>query len=134
MDREEKRVIRREIIELLDSCTGCKYRTCKGEVPVYCSNVCPAGMAMQSLSAQLILDETKKTSQKVVGTPTRIIEGPWSMEEEFYLLNHLNIFKVGHLSARLNRAPKSVAAKVSYLKRKYPDMIAQRIRRANSAL
>jgi hypothetical protein len=123
MNREEKQVIRKEICTLLDSCQGCQYRIGQGEVPVYCSTVCPAGITMQMLASQLIADERIKTSQKVPGIFTPLIVGPWSQEEEFYLMNHLNLYKVGHLSQRLNRAPKSVSAKASYLRRKYPDMI-----------
>ncbi|MDF2534391.1 MAG: hypothetical protein K0R18_548 [Bacillales bacterium] len=123
MNREEKRVIRKEISGLLDSCNGCQYRIGNGEVPVHCSTVCPSGITMQKLAAQLISDETIKTSQKVVAISIPVIVGPWSSDEEFYLLNHLNLYKVAHLSQRLNRAPKSVSAKASYLRRKYPDMI-----------
>jgi hypothetical protein len=129
MNRKEKQTIRIEICSLLDQCIGCEYRISKGETPVYCSTVCPIGITMQSLSAQLIVDETK-TTQKVGGTTTPINIGPWSSDEEFYLINHINFYKVGHLSARLNRLPKSVSAKASYLRKKFPDVIAQQKRKA----
>jgi hypothetical protein len=123
MNREEKRLIRKEICSLLDSCNGCQYRIGHGEVPVFCTTVCPAGITMQALAAQLIADETVITSQKVTGISVPVIAGPWSSDEEFYLMKHLNLYKVGHLSQRLNRDPKSVSAKASYLRKKFPDMI-----------
>lgn len=125
MSREEKRQIRLEITELLNKCQGCKYQYSKGETPAYCSTVCPVGITMQTLSQKLIQDEKRKISVEPVFEKPLVV-GEWSPEEEFYLLNHINLFQVNHLSIRLNRAPKSVSAKISYLKRKYPESIKKR--------
>ncbi len=126
MNREEKRVIRKQICRLLENeCKNCENKRSYGETPVHCITVCPVGIKMQSLSNQLIQDERKKKSN--VNT---FNEGPWSQEEEFYLLNHMNLFKLPHLSKRLNRNLTSISRKAYFLRRRYPELLAAQARRA----
>lgn len=128
MNREEKRVIRLEICKILENqCKGCEYRNSQGETPTYCYTVCSFGKKLIGLSSSLLQDEEGIKVAKKVESQSEVQPivhtGPWSQEEEYYLLNHINLYQVYHLSKRLNRAPKSVSAKISYLKRKYPDLI-----------
>lgn len=119
MNREEKRNIRLKIIKLLDSkCKGCDHHF-GNSTHVYCSNECSIGKSLLMYSKQLIGEEPTLELTEDIKRPDPFNRGPWNLEEEFYLLNHMELFNTMHLATRLNRSPTSVSAKMNALKRKY---------------
>jgi hypothetical protein len=111
VSREKKRKIRIQIHELIESeCMDCQYR--RGyENAHFCIKECPVGKKLKSLSDSLE-GKTTETSDQVLN------KGRWSEEEVFYLLNHLEHFKIPHLASKLNRPPGAVHSKAASLKRR----------------
>ncbi|MBB6283792.1 hypothetical protein [Geobacillus subterraneus] len=122
LDKHEKRHIRLQICELLDShCRTCperiKYRS------TVCLNVCPISQEMRKL-ASVLEDDTpsnpqpNEPSQHRVQSAAQIPKRRWSAEEVFYLWHHRKVFTIEQLAERLNRKPKSVYEKLKQLVQK----------------
>ncbi|TCJ04880.1 zinc-finger domain-containing protein [Cytobacillus praedii] len=111
MSREIKRKIRIQIHELIESeCMDCQYR--RGyENAHFCVNECPVGKELKSLSESLE-GKNKESSDQLLN------KGRWTEEEVFYLLNHLDLFKIPHLASKLNRPPGAVHSKAASLKKR----------------
>jgi predicted Rossmann fold nucleotide-binding protein DprA/Smf involved in DNA uptake len=114
LTREEKRRIRLQIINLLDTnCASCNERL-ERKCSV-CISVCPIGKQMQHLSAML---EQEEVVEEIVVAKTNKKKGIWTEEEEFYLWHHRNILTPDQLAERLDRDVKSVYNKLYKLKKK----------------
>jgi hypothetical protein len=100
MTREEKKMIRLQITELLDQCKGCKYR-CKANASIHICPSCPIGQQMQKLGKKLWRKEEKK-QQKIVKKSVAKKSRPWTPEEEEYLLQNLHM-KRRELAKQLGR-------------------------------
>jgi len=116
VSREEKRRVRIQIHELIENeCMGCQYR--RGyENASFCVNECPVGRELKSLSISLEVEPTENKEQVLT-------KGSWTEEEVFYLSNHLDLYNVPHLAARLNRTPSSVYTKVNSLRKRRKRVI-----------
>lgn len=117
LNKHEKRHIRLQICELLDShCRTCperiKYRS------TICIAVCPVSQEMRRLAA--MLEESDQPSDPVQEIEPRQPrrKGKWSAEEVFYLWHHRNVLTIDELANRLNRAPKAVYEKLKQLVQK----------------
>jgi len=121
LDKHEKRHIRLQICELLDShCRTCperiKYRS------TVCLQVCPVSQEMRQLAALLEGDSPadpqprEPVVEQAQNTPKR--KGRWSAEEVFYLWHHRKVLTIDELANRLNREPKAVYEKLKQLLQK----------------
>jgi hypothetical protein len=70
MTREEKKILRLHIIELLDQCQGCQYRH-KANASIHICPSCPIGKKMQALGKKL--GERKKR---------KAVRRPWTTQFE----------------------------------------------------
>ncbi|MBG9586891.1 zinc-finger domain-containing protein [Cytobacillus firmus] len=112
MSREEKRKIRKELNDLMDShCNSCEFRS-GYEGNKQCLSNCQIGEQLRSFTAMLVKDPISVEEEAPVK------KGRWQEEEEIYLLNHLPYFSVEHIAMRLNRHPNHVSGKIHRLKSK----------------
>jgi hypothetical protein len=112
MNRKEKKQIRLQIIQLLDThCAVCSERT--ESKSSLCLTSCSVGQQMQRLSSML---EGKFNSQPSHEDVQK--RGKWSAEEEFYLWHHRHVLTIWELSEKLNRDPELVLARLQQLIRK----------------
>jgi hypothetical protein len=108
MNRTEKRMIRQKINNLLDSeCKGCEFNG-KNENRI-CNSQCPVGARMQSLSKDLF-QEFQRQPSIFDGTLNQddYTRRPWTVEEDFYLLNHFHLVSSVHLAKKFDRTPVAV--------------------------
>ncbi len=115
MNRSEKRKIRQKINNLLDSyCKGCQYNGKNDNKN--CINHCPVGARMQALSKVLFEGIEKQPSifdeAFDAGEYTR---RPWTVEEDFYLLNHFHLASSVHLATKFDRTPVAVEQRYKLL-------------------
>lgn len=103
MTREEKRKIRLQIINLLDRCEGCRYKTKLGSSVEECKK-CPIGKKLNELSLMLE-NKKKRTNAK-----------PWREEEEKYLSENHGKMKYKNIAQKLGRTPKAIKAKVNKMR------------------
>lgn len=109
MTRKEKKQIRLQIINLLDThCSSCGERNESSSS--LCLTACPIGKQLRRLSSMLeqgsiAVEEIKK-------------KGKWTAEEEFYLWHHRNTLTIDQLAEKLNRDEQSVYTKLWHLKKK----------------
>ncbi|RSD21058.1 zinc-finger domain-containing protein [Mesobacillus subterraneus] len=108
MDRTEKRRIRQKIHNLLDiECKGCEFNG-KNQNGI-CNTQCPVGERLRSLSKVLFQNIEKQPS---IFNESITLEGltrkPWTVEEDFYLLNHFHLVTCDHLAKKLDRTPVAV--------------------------
>jgi hypothetical protein len=118
MNRTEKRRIRQKIHNLLDTkCKGCEFNG-KNQNGI-CNTICPVGAKMRSLSEVLFQNTEKQPS---MFNESLVLEGytrkPWTVEEDFYLLNHFHLFSCEHLSKKFARTPVAVKHRYNTLIRK----------------
>jgi hypothetical protein len=113
MDRKRKRAIHLKITQLLDEhCTSCDFRG-KNKSHSHCKHNCPIGKEFAIYSSML-----EGTGNDHFAVPEDSLNtGRWTKEEEIYLINHANIFKVDHLAKTLNRSHGSVWNKLTRLKK-----------------
>jgi hypothetical protein len=114
MTREEKKLIRLQITELLDQCEGCKYR-CKSNASIHICPGSPIGQQMQKLGKKLWPKKEKK-QQKIVKKSVAKKYRPWVPEEEEYLLQNLHM-KRSELAKQLGRTYRAVLRRISDLKK-----------------
>lgn len=119
MDRQEKRMIRLSINDILESeCKVCEYNLIGREGYLHCVRECPVGKNLQSLSNKLLEDKKGVRKRKVYEKePEPYQRGPWSSDEEQYLINHVPYFKPMHIAKRLNRSPNTVYQKIYSLQK-----------------
>ncbi|WP_061579670.1 hypothetical protein [Saccharococcus caldoxylosilyticus] len=113
MTREEKKLIRLQIIGLLDRCEGCQYRR-KTNASIHICPSCPIGQRMQALGQKLWKRDEKKR-MAVINSVSR--RRPWTTQEEEFILQNLHI-GCGELAKQLGRSYKSVYYKIDDLKRR----------------
>lgn len=103
LDRKEKKKIRMNIIKVLDKhCGNCMMRT--GHSGKYCIDHCDVTNDLKKLSKKL------NVKKDIVEPQYRT--GKWTNDEEFYLLNHMHLYPLEHLSNQLNRDPQFVFNKM----------------------
>jgi Zinc-finger len=108
--KKEKKQIRLQIIELLDTyCGPCNER--HHSMKSACLTTCSVGKQMRQLSSQL--EEKQICYVTVKGKK----QGKWNDEETFYLWNHRHM-PIRRLAEKLNRDQKSVYNKLWRLKKK----------------
>jgi hypothetical protein len=105
MTREEKKLIRLQIIDLLDRCEGCQYRH-KTNACIHICPSCPIGKKMQALG--------KKLGERERMMPAR---RPWTTREEEFLLQNLHM-KHRELAEKLGRSLRSVENKIFELRKR----------------
>lgn len=121
MNRKDKRQMRIQIHNLIESeCKGCEQKSISGSFK-YCQNECPVGKRLKSLSASLEKEKRKLKSDE--DEYKELKTGTWSDEEELYLLNHYPYFKIMHIAMRLNRAPRTVSVKLHSLKKQQKEHV-----------
>jgi hypothetical protein len=107
MTRDEKKSIRLQLIELLDSCDGCQYRYVMNVGVKICPS-CAIGQRIQRIGKQLGQDEI-------------FYDGPerrsWTEEEDFYLIHHYGVLPVDRIAKRLGRTTKAVIRRAFVLKK-----------------
>lgn len=114
MERSEKRSLHLKISKLLDQyCLSCKFHSSKTSNKT-CFETCNVGAELRRLSSLLVTDDNRDVQGKE--NSDQLKRGCWSQEEEFYLINHMDIYKIDHLAMRLCRSPKSVYSKINRLK------------------
>jgi hypothetical protein len=113
MTREEKKLIRLQIIGLLDQCQGCKFRSVTNAGIHICPS-CPIGQRMQALGQKLWKRDEKKRTAIIKGIPKR---RQWTTQEEEFLLQNLHM-GCGELAKQLGRSYKSVHNKITDSKRR----------------
>ena len=116
MTREEKKLIRLRIIDLLDQCQGCPNRYVTNASIHICPS-CPIGQRMQALGQKLWKrDERdeKKRAAVIAEIPKR---RQWTTQEEEFLLQNLHM-GCRELAKQLGRTYKSVHNKITNLKKR----------------
>lgn len=117
MDRKEKRRIRSQINNILDSeCRGCEYNG-KNQNRV-CNKECPVGIKMQEISQVLFQDKKKQTS--IFDTAFDLNDytrRPWTIEEDYYLINHADLYSTLHLAQKFGRTPAAVQNRLNILRK-----------------
>jgi hypothetical protein len=120
MTREEKKLIRLQIAELLDQCQGCSYQK-MANASIHICPSCPIGQRMQALGRNLCESDekkrridAKKRKAVIAGISKR---RPWTTQEEEFILQNLHI-GCGELAKQLGRSYKSVYYKIDDLKRR----------------
>lgn len=118
MDRKEKRVLRKQINDILDSeCKGCEHNGNGNNF--ICKYECPFGSHMQELSRELFVEKKVQPSIEFVDKSLEYYtRRPWSTEEDFYLLNHANHFSSEHLAKKFYRTPSAIQQRINLLKKK----------------
>lgn len=111
MNRSEKKAIRIKILSTQDDfCKTCpihrNHARAKGSryAESYCIKNCQIGAQLKELGNQLTNAVAEAGSIN------------WTSEEVLYLLNHVGLYSIDHIAARLNRDPNSVFAKYAKLK------------------
>jgi hypothetical protein len=107
MTREEKKLIRLQIISLLEQCQGCKFRSVTN-AGIHVCPACPIGQQMQELGKKLDQSKTIFDGEKRRG---------WTEEEDFYLLHHYGIAPVERIAERLGRTPMAVIRRAYVLRK-----------------
>jgi len=116
MTKEEKKMIRIQIHNLLENCQDCQFRSVTNAGIHTCPS-CPIGQRMQALGQKLWQrDERdeKKRAAVIAGIPKR---RPWTTQEEEFILQNLHI-GCGELAKQLGSSYKSVYYKIDDLKRR----------------
>lgn len=103
MTREEKKRLRMQIIQLLDECDGCRYKTKLGASVEECKK-CPIGKKLNELSSMLE-NKKKRTDAKL-----------WREEEERFLAENHSKMKYKNIAQKLGRTPKAIKAKVNKMR------------------
>ncbi|MCL6571726.1 MAG: zinc-finger domain-containing protein [Bacillus sp. (in: Bacteria)] len=130
MDRKQKKTIRLKITQLLDDhCRGCEFRSVYKSHD-YCNQYCLIGKELTTCSTML-LDKpvVKKSAEENIGT---MCSYRWTIEEEFYLINHASIFTINHLAKRLNRSYGAVHNKLCRLKKEKKVLFVKRKREVDA--
>jgi hypothetical protein len=109
MDRQQKKAIHLRITQLLDShCKGCEFRSIYNS-HLHCNTNCSIGKELAACSSRLL---DKSAINEYAEEYDSLQSGLWTKEEEFYLINHANLFKIEHLAQRLNRTHGAVYNKI----------------------
>lgn len=119
MTREEKKMIRLQIIGLLDQCQGCRYRS-KENASIHICSSCPIGQQLQELGKKLggqPKAERKPTQKREQKKKTLVMRRWTKEEEEFILMNQHQMTKM-QLAQKLGRSYYSVRQKLTKLNRK----------------
>lgn len=118
MDRKEKRMLRKQINDIIDSeCKNCQHNGNSNNF--ICKNECPVGSQMQELSKELFLDKKVQPSIEFVAKKLEYYtRRPWSTEEDFYLLHHARHFSCEHLANKFYRTPSAIQQRINLLKKK----------------
>lgn len=114
MTKAEKKLIRLQIISLLERCQGYPYHSVTNACIHICPG-CPIGQQMQELGKKLWRKEEKK-QQKIAKKPVAKKYRPWTPEEEEYLLQNLHM-KRSELAKQLGRTYRAVLRRISDLKK-----------------
>ncbi|PKG23929.1 hypothetical protein [Niallia nealsonii] len=123
MDKGEKKKIRLEIIGILNTeCSNCPYLK-DNQFNKMCHHTCTFGKRMQELQVKM---ETKAEEVKVMKKQSvkPYNKGRYTPEEEFYLLHHMDLYRLTHLANRLNRSLSSVSLKIKQLRRKKKEKVS----------
>jgi hypothetical protein len=107
MTREEKKLIRLQIIGLLDQCQGCPNRYTTNASIHICPS-CPIGQRMQELGKKLDQNKTIFDGEKRRG---------WTEEEDFYLIHHYGVLPVDRIAKRLGRTEYAVRKRAHMLRK-----------------
>ena len=99
MTREEKKRLRMQIIQLLDECDTCEYKTKLGASVTVCRG-CRIGKRLTELSGRLEKD-------------ARL----WDEQEERFLVENYDKMTYQNIACRLGRTQKAVKAKVEKMRR-----------------
>ena len=120
MTREEKKLIRLQIISLLERCQDCQFRSVTNASIRVCPS-CPIGQQMQELGKKLGGQPKvaeKKPAQKQKQKKKTLVMRRWTKEEEeFILMNQHHMTKM-QLAEKLGRTYFSVRQKLTKLNRK----------------
>lgn len=109
MNRLEKKRVRLNMIQILDTrCKGCMMRN-DYDAHNYCIKHCEVSQELQHLSSQLV-----KKNELVQGSK-------WTKDEELYLINHMSLYTIDHMAHQLNRSPQSVISKIQRIGLKKSD-------------
>jgi hypothetical protein len=103
MTKEEKKMIRLQLVNLLDSCEGCPYQTMVNACVKICPT-CPIGKQMQKLSRKLC-------GNKV------IVRRAWTKEEDAYIWNNQHLPRK-ELAERLGRTRDAVIKRLFELRKR----------------
>ncbi|WP_017435113.1 hypothetical protein [Saccharococcus caldoxylosilyticus] len=107
MTREEKKLIRLQIIGLLDQCQGCPYHSTTNASIHICPS-CRIGKKIRALGKKLWKrDEKKRVS----------VRRPWTTQEEEFLLQNLHM-KHRELAEKLGRSYRAVQNKIFEMRKK----------------
>lgn len=119
MTREEKKLIRLQIISLLERCQDCQFRSATNASIHVCPG-CPIGQQMQELGKKLggqLEVAKKKSAQKQEQKKKTLVMRRWTTEEEeFILVNQHRMTKM-QLAQKLGRSYHSVWNKLTKLNR-----------------
>jgi hypothetical protein len=117
MTKVEKKMIRLQIIGLLNQCEGCKYRS-KENTCIHICPSCPIGQQMQELGKKLggqpKVAEKKPTQKQKQKKKTLVMRRWTTEEEEFILMNQHHMTKM-QLAQKLGRTYYSVRQKPTKL-------------------
>jgi hypothetical protein len=120
MTRQEKKMIRLQIIGLLDQCQGCPNRYMTNASIHICPS-CPIGQRMQELGRNLCESDekkrridVKKRKAVIAGIPNR---RPWTAQEEEFILQNLHMRRK-ELAEKLGRSYKAVLRKISDMRQR----------------
>jgi hypothetical protein len=110
--REEKKMIRLQIIGLLDQCEGCKYRF-KANACIHICPSCPIGQQIQKLGR--FLCRTSNWSKR--REKGELIRRPWTKEEDEYIWNNQHLLR-RDLAKHLGRTKKAVIKRLCELRKR----------------
>jgi hypothetical protein len=112
MTREEKKLIRLQVISLLERCRGCKFRSITNASIHVCPG-CPIGQQMQELGKKLA--GPPKPASKQEQKKKTLVMRPWTKEEEeFVLMNQHRMTRI-EMAKRLGRSYDAVRQKLAKL-------------------
>jgi ribosome-binding protein aMBF1 (putative translation factor) len=111
--REEKKMIRIQIHNLLDNCQSCQFRSVTNASIHICPS-CRIGKKMQALGKKLWKRDEKRRMAVINSAPNR---RPWTAEEEEFIIQNLHM-RCKELAEKLGRGYKAVQRKISELRQR----------------
>jgi hypothetical protein len=112
MTKEEKKMIRIQIHNLLENCQDCQFRSVTNAGIHTCPS-CPIGQRMQALGQKLWKRDEKKR-MAVINSVSR--RRPWTAQEEEFIIQNLHM-KRSELAKQLGRTYRAVLRRISDLKK-----------------
>lgn len=110
MTREEKKRLRIQIIQLLDRCENCEYKTKLGASITTCRQ-CPIGQKLIEISSKF--ENVPKRAEGI-----QDVRIPWEKEEEQFLIKNYGKMTYEEMAMKLKRTTISVQSKVKKMRRK----------------